>query len=49
MDVHSGIAPKNLTGIEEKTTAYMNGLQRSRKKVKAFFKHTDLDYINCEI
>jgi transposase len=44
LDIHGGIPPRTRADIENKTTCFMTGLQAEPKRVKAFFKHKNLEY-----
>jgi transposase len=48
-DVHSGIRPHSAKQLNSKTQSFMRRLQHDGEKVKAFFSHKNLSYINCNI
>ena len=48
-DVHSGRLPKTKRDISYKIHSFMRRLQQKKDKVKAFFNHKELDYLNCNI
>lgn len=48
-DIHSGNLPKTKKDISNKIHSFMRRLQHNKDKVKAFFKHPKIDYLNCNI
>lgn len=45
LDVHLGISPRTKKDIRHKTQSFMRKLQHSSERVKAFFKHPKVAYI----
>ena len=48
-DVHSGLKPHTTAKLKLKTQSFMRRLQHDPDKVKAFFTHSKLRYLNCDI
>ena len=49
LDVHSGINPRTKEDIRHKAQSFVRKLQHNTEKVKAFFKHPKVAYLNCNI
>ena len=47
-DVHKGINPRTKADIRHKSQSFMRRIQRKPERVKAFFRHPKLAYINCD-
>lgn len=48
-DVHKGINPRTKADIRHKSQSFMRRMQRKPNRIKAFFRHPKLAYINCDI
>ena len=49
LSVHSGNLPKTKKDIKHKIHSFMRRLQHEKDKVRAFFNHPNVSYINCNI
>jgi len=48
-DVHSGINPRTKDDIRHKARSFVRGLQHNADRVKAFFRHPKVAYLNCNV